>query len=58
MCQEVKSTMRPSGIFHYFLLLTKYVFGRNVAETDEVGGITGLNGYHERVLLLFKINQI
>lgn len=58
MWQEVKSTMRPSGDIPLFLFLTKYVFGRNVTETDEAGEITRLNGYHEEVLLLFKINQI
>ena len=38
----------------YFLLLTKYVVGRNFEETDEAGEITRLDGYHEEVLLLLK----
>lgn len=44
----------------YFLLLTKYVVGRNFKETDEAGEITRLNGYHERYyfcLNLFSYKQ-
>lgn len=42
------------GGFTIFSVLTKYVVGRNCEETDEVGEITRLNGYHEEVLLLFN----
>lgn len=42
------------GGFTIISVLTKYVVGRNCEETDEVGEITRLDGYHEEVLLLFN----